>query len=357
MSLKPPIPPMEARSVDAIPAGPEWQYEPKWDGFRCLVFRDGERIALQSKAGKPLTRYFPDVVAAAQAVKAKQFVFDGEIVVPRDGAFSFDDLLQRIHPAQSRIQKLAAETPAQAQIRKLFCDLAAAQKSLERAAVKKYGEEGKQFRCGFDLIVNVADRKALLALRGPELFALARANNTCVGFEASCGGGIPIIDALTRGLLANRIDALLGEGPVWDSRTQQLYWVDIEGYKVHCYNPATRAHRAIDVGEYVGSAAIRASGGLVLALKSGFASLDLETEKLAPIADAEAHLPGNRFNDGKCDPAGRFWAGSLGAIFLPRGRVQRVHKDSASSCDLPQELLRRAPFLSAHCVQAPPVIL
>jgi len=112
MSLKPPIPPMEARSVDVIPAGPEWQYEPKWDGFRCLVFRDRESVTLQSKAGKPLTRYFPDVVAAARALKARQFVLDGEIVVPRDGAFSFDDLLQRIHPAQSRIHKLAAETPA-----------------------------------------------------------------------------------------------------------------------------------------------------------------------------------------------------------------------------------------------------
>src|SRR3954470_1617661 len=112
MSLKPPIPTIEAQSVDAIPAGPEWQYEPKWDGFRCLVFREGETITLQSKAGKPLTRYFPDVVAAARAVKAKQFVLDGEIVVPRDGAFSFDDLLQRIHPAASRIAKLAAETPA-----------------------------------------------------------------------------------------------------------------------------------------------------------------------------------------------------------------------------------------------------
>jgi sugar lactone lactonase YvrE len=106
-------------------------------------------------------------------------------------------------------------------------------------------------------------------------------------------------------------DALLGEGPVWDSRTQRLYWVDIEGYKVHCHDPATRAHRAIDVGQYVGSAAVRTAGGLVLALKSGFAILDLETEKITPIADAESHLPGNRFNDGKCDPAGRFWAGTL----------------------------------------------
>jgi len=110
--LKPPILPMEAHSVDAIPEGPEWQYEPKWDGFRCLVFRDGESVTLQSKAGKLLTRYFPDVVAAARALRAKTFVLDGEIAVPYGGAFSFEALLQRIHPAQSRIQKLAAETPA-----------------------------------------------------------------------------------------------------------------------------------------------------------------------------------------------------------------------------------------------------
>src|SRR3954451_7014474 len=103
---------MEAASVATIPAGPEWQYEPKWDGFRCLVFRRGEKVELQSKAGKPLTRYFPDVVESARALKAKQFVLDGEIVVPRGKAFSFDDLLQRIHPAASRVNRLAKETPA-----------------------------------------------------------------------------------------------------------------------------------------------------------------------------------------------------------------------------------------------------
>src|SRR5256885_2062074 len=95
MPLKPPIPPMEATSVDAIPVGPEWQYEPKWDGFRCLVFRDGDHVELQSKAGKPLTRYFPDVVASAKALPGKEFVLDGEIVVQRGRAFSLDDLLQR----------------------------------------------------------------------------------------------------------------------------------------------------------------------------------------------------------------------------------------------------------------------
>jgi ATP-dependent DNA ligase len=110
--LTPPLAPMEALSVDAIPTGPEWQYEPKWDGFRCIVFRDGANVTLQSKAGKPLTRYFPEIVAAVGALDATQFVLDGEIVVPRDGTFSFDDLLQRIHPAKSRIEKLARETPA-----------------------------------------------------------------------------------------------------------------------------------------------------------------------------------------------------------------------------------------------------
>src|SRR4051812_20951967 len=103
LALRPPFAPMEARSVDEIPAGPEWQYEPKWDGFRCLVFRDGGKIELQSKSGQPLTRYFPDLVGALRALKAKKFVLDAEIVVPEGKAFSFDALLQRIHPAASRV--------------------------------------------------------------------------------------------------------------------------------------------------------------------------------------------------------------------------------------------------------------
>jgi ATP-dependent DNA ligase len=103
---------MDALSVDEIPLGPQWQYEPKWDGFRCLLFRDSARIDLQSKAGKPLNRYFPEIVAAAGKLKPSQFVLDGELVVPRGRIFSFDDLLQRIHPAASRVNQLAAETPA-----------------------------------------------------------------------------------------------------------------------------------------------------------------------------------------------------------------------------------------------------
>jgi ATP-dependent DNA ligase len=112
LALRPPLMPMEARSVDTVPAGPEWQYEPKWDGFRCLVFRDGDTVDLQSKSGQPLTRYFPDVVEAVRAIKARKFVLDGEIAVPEGRVFSFDALLQRIHPAASRVAKLSKETPA-----------------------------------------------------------------------------------------------------------------------------------------------------------------------------------------------------------------------------------------------------
>jgi ATP-dependent DNA ligase len=104
--------PMEARSVDAVPAGPEWQYEPKWDGFRCLLARNGDQVRLRSKSDEDLTRYFPELVAAALRLKASHYTLDGEIVVPAARSFSFDELLQRIHPAASRVAKLARETPA-----------------------------------------------------------------------------------------------------------------------------------------------------------------------------------------------------------------------------------------------------
>jgi ATP-dependent DNA ligase len=112
MVLKPPLPPMEARSVEEIPSGHDWQYEPKWDGFRCIAFRDGKKIYLQSKAGQPLARYFPDIVAALGKLPGQQFVLDGELVVPVSGALSFDELQLRLHPAASRVQKLAKANPA-----------------------------------------------------------------------------------------------------------------------------------------------------------------------------------------------------------------------------------------------------
>ncbi|MES1195420.1 MAG: ATP-dependent DNA ligase, partial [Steroidobacter sp.] len=104
--------PMEARLVDELPVASGWQFEPKWDGFRCLAFRDGDTVELRSKSNQPLARYFPELVAALRALKAKHFVLDGEIAIQIKGELSFDDLLMRIHPAESRIRKLAAETPA-----------------------------------------------------------------------------------------------------------------------------------------------------------------------------------------------------------------------------------------------------
>jgi ATP-dependent DNA ligase len=111
LPLKKSYKPMEADPAAELPEGPEWRYEPKWDGFRCLAFRDGDHIDLQSKSQKPLTRYFPELVAALRELRANRFVLDGEIVIPVDGQLSFDDLLMRIHPAESRVRKLAEATP------------------------------------------------------------------------------------------------------------------------------------------------------------------------------------------------------------------------------------------------------
>jgi ATP-dependent DNA ligase len=122
LPLRSPFPPMEAKSVAEVPEGPEWQYEPKWDGFRCIVFRDGDTVELQSKSGQSLTRYFPELVAAVTALKANAFVLDGEIVVPDGKGFSFDALLQRIHPAKTRVERLSHETPAKLIVFDLLVD-------------------------------------------------------------------------------------------------------------------------------------------------------------------------------------------------------------------------------------------
>lgn len=112
IAVKPGLPPMEAKLVESLPDGEGWQFEPKWDGFRCLIYRDGEAVHLQSKSGKPLGRYFPEVEAAVLDLKADAFVLDGELIIPIGGVLSFDALQMRLHPAASRIRRLAAETPA-----------------------------------------------------------------------------------------------------------------------------------------------------------------------------------------------------------------------------------------------------
>ena len=122
LPITPPFSPMKSKVVAALPHGEGWQYEPKWDGLRCVAFRDHDQVALQSKSGQPLTGYFPELVRALRSIRANRFAVDGEIVVPSGSTYtpsgvpetrySFDDLLQRLHPAESQIEKLARATPA-----------------------------------------------------------------------------------------------------------------------------------------------------------------------------------------------------------------------------------------------------
>ena len=179
MSLKLPkkLAPMEAKSVDEIPVGDEWQYEPKWDGFRTILRRDGNKIELQSKSGQSLTRYYPDLIAAAAKIKARQFALDGEIVVPQGKVFSFDDLLQRIHPAASRVAKLSKETPALLIVFDLLADedgksllklpLDQRRVALERFA-KNYLRGHKSFRLS-PATTKLADAKKWLKSAGSTL--------------------------------------------------------------------------------------------------------------------------------------------------------------------------------------------
>jgi ATP-dependent DNA ligase len=105
--------PMEALLAAELPEGEGWQFEPKWDGFRCLAHRDGVEVTLTSKSGKPLARYFPEIVETLLRTKAERFLLDGELIIPVGDALSFDALQLRLHPAESRVRKLAAATPAE----------------------------------------------------------------------------------------------------------------------------------------------------------------------------------------------------------------------------------------------------
>ena len=106
------VAPMEALLAERLPDGPDWQYEPKWDGFRCIAIRSGNGVELWSKSGKPLGRYFPEVVAMFERLNTSSFTIDGELLIERGGELSFDALQMRLHPAESRVRKLSAETPA-----------------------------------------------------------------------------------------------------------------------------------------------------------------------------------------------------------------------------------------------------
>jgi len=138
-----PIEPMEARLVDALPEGGGWQFEPKWDGFRCIAVKQAGAVALFAKSGKPLGRYFPDVVELLEGLPADDFVLDGELTIPVDGRLSFDALQLRLHPAASRVKKLAGEHPAEYVLFDLPTDaggraLGSQPLSVRRAALERF---------------------------------------------------------------------------------------------------------------------------------------------------------------------------------------------------------------------------
>jgi ATP-dependent DNA ligase len=112
LPLAPPVQPQLARSAKELPEGDGWRFEPKWDGFRTIVFRDGGDVQLQSRNGRPMNRYFPEVVEQVLELPEERLVLDGEVIVVVDGVQEFDLLSQRIHPAASRVERLREETPA-----------------------------------------------------------------------------------------------------------------------------------------------------------------------------------------------------------------------------------------------------
>ncbi len=147
LPIRPPYPVMDAELVPELPRGGEWQYEPKWDGFRCLAFRSGETVELQSKSGKPLGRYFPDIVAMLGSLKARRFVIDSELVIPVDGGTSFEELQLRLHPAASRVRKLAEAHPAVMIAFDLLVD--AAGRSIVTEPLKKRRKALERFHADF----------------------------------------------------------------------------------------------------------------------------------------------------------------------------------------------------------------
>jgi ATP-dependent DNA ligase len=122
LPVNPPVLPMLAKRVDALPAGDTWIFEPKWDGFRTLIFRDGDEILIQSRDEKPLNRYFPELLDPLRALLPGRCVLDGEIVIARHGALDFDSLQLRLHPAASRAKLLSEQIPASVVFFDLLCD-------------------------------------------------------------------------------------------------------------------------------------------------------------------------------------------------------------------------------------------
>ena len=175
--------PMEALLAAELPDGAGWQYEPKWDGFRCLARRDGDEVTLTSKSGKPLARYFPEVAAMLSGLTAKRFLLDGELIIPVGDALSFDALQLRLHPAESRIRKLSQEMPAELMV---FDLLELGSKSLFDQPLAKRRMALERFM-------------AKNAAAGLHLSPMTRDRDTALGWLKRSGGALD-------GVIAKRTD-------------------------------------------------------------------------------------------------------------------------------------------------------
>jgi len=205
------IAPMEAKLVAALPDGPGWQFEPKWDGFRAVAVRDGDAVTIWSKSGKPLDRYFPELTALLLDCRSQRFVVDGEIVVPLAGHLSFGALQARLHPASSRIARLSRETPAQLILFDLLAhggkDLEAEPLATRRAALETFhAREG-----GPRLLLSPCSRD------------VARAGD----WLASAGGALD-------GVVAKRLDLPYRHGERAMAKVKQLRTADcvVGGYRL-----------------------------------------------------------------------------------------------------------------------------
>ena len=174
---------MEALLAAELPDGDGWQYEPKWDGFRCLAGRDGGAVELTSKSGKPLGRYFPEIVAMLEAVNEKNFLLDGELIIPLGDALSFEALQLRLHPAESRVRKLSQQTPAEFM---LFDLLALGGKSLTDRPLSERRAALERFH-------------AKQRVPGLLLSPSTREHDTAVGWLERSGGALD-------GVIAKRLD-------------------------------------------------------------------------------------------------------------------------------------------------------
>jgi ATP-dependent DNA ligase len=227
LPIAPGLEPMEAKLEHALPHGERWTYEPKWDGFRCLVFRQDDAVLLQAKSGKPLTRYFPEVVEHMRKLKPDRFVVDGELLVADGGSFSFDALQMRLHPAESRIRRLSVETPATL----MLFDLLAGPSGLDVSALPL-----AKRRAALEAFVATAGEPSLRLSPHTEEFARA---------QAWLADGGPSVD----GVMAKRLDTPYAPGERAMVKVKRIRTADcvVGGFR---YGEGTRLVGSLLLGLY-----------------------------------------------------------------------------------------------------------